>query len=295
VILLTRLSLPMTISESYRYLREQLYSIYDHREAENIANLVIENITGVKKLDRLVNKPAMLSALQENNLHEYTSLLLLHHPVQYVLRQAWFYGMQLYVDDRVLIPRPETEELVEWIIKDNSNNRLPVSVIDMGTGSGCIPIALKKNIPTATVWAIDVSEDALNVAEKNAALQQAVIILKQADILDQEKLNEFPLFDVIVSNPPYIPLSDKEQMHANVLQYEPHLALFVENDDPLIFYKAIATFASKHLKENGAIYVEMHELLADGVKEIFIKDGFTDVIIKKDMQGKDRMIKAKKG
>jgi len=168
-------------------------------------------------------------------------------------------------------------------------------VIDIGTGSGCIPIAIKKNIPAAIVLALDVSEGALRVSAKNADEQQTEIILKHGNILNHQAENDFPLFDVIVSNPPYIPLSDKEQMHANVLQYEPHVALFVADDDPLIFYKAIAAFASKQLKENGAIYAETHELLADGVKEVFIKNGFSNVIIQKDMQGKDRMIKAKKG
>jgi len=285
----------MTIAESYRYLREQLCTIYDHREAENIANLVIEKITGFRKLDRLVNKGETLSILQETTLREYTTLLLQHQPLQYVLHEAWFYGMKLYVDDGVLIPRPETEELVDWIIKDNTAHRLPISVIDIGTGSGCIPIAIKKSIPAATVWAMDVSEDALRISAKNADEQQTDIIYKHANILNHTTENEFPLFDVIVSNPPYIPLSDKKEMHANVLQFEPHIALFVADDDPLIFYKAIAAFASKQLKESGAIYVEIHELLADGVKEVFIKNGFSNVIIHKDMQGKDRMIKTKKG
>ena len=269
-------------------------SIYDQREAENIANLVIENITGFKKLDRVINKATQLTSSQEVILHQYTALLLQHQPVQYVLHEAWFYGMMLYVDEHVLIPRPETEELVEWMLKDVETNKQPINILDIGTGSGCIPIALKKNMPPANVWAIDISNEALQVAQRNADTQQTNITFQQADILNKSYPSVLPTFDVIVSNPPYIPLSDKTAMHPNVLQHEPHLALFVANEDPLLFYNAIVDFAQSHLNAGGSLYFEIHEAMGEQVKQLLTQKGFINVQVKKDMQGKDRMVKANK-
>ena len=284
----------MTITEGYHYISRELLSIYDQREAENIANLMIENITGFKKLDIVINKATQLTSSQEVILHQYTALLLQHLPVQYVLHEAWFYGMKLYVDEHVLIPRPETEELVEWMLKDAETNKQPINILDIGTGSGCIPIALKKNMPAAEVWAVDINNEALLVAQRNADTQQTSITFQQADILNKPYPSVLPTFDVIVSNPPYIPLSDKTAMHPNVLQHEPHLALFVANEDPLLFYNAIVDFAQSHLNPGGSLYFEIHEAMGEEVKQQLTQKGFINVQVKKDMQGKDRMVKATK-
>lgn len=279
----------MNISESYRYLRDALLSIYDQREAGNISDIVAEKITGLKRIDRLLRQEQELNASQIQLLHQYTDRLISHEPLQYVLQEAWFYGMPLYVDRHVLIPRPETEELVEWII---SEQKKAVTILDIGTGSGCIAIALKKNIPAAEVWAIDISDPALEVAQKNAIDQKADITFKKEDILQVKAENNLPQFDIIVSNPPYIPASGEKEMRKNVVQYEPHEALFVSDNNPLKFYSAIAGFAATNLKTNGEVYLEIHEDLADGVLNIFTTAGFTNIFIRKDMQGKNRMIKA---
>ena len=283
----------MTLHEAQQQLLFQLYHIYSDDEAKNIAELVMEHITGWKRIDRVMNKSLKLLPDTIENLDQYTRELLRHKPVQYVLNEAWFAGMKLYVDENVLIPRPETEELVEWIVKDmrSTGAASPITILDIGTGSGCIALGVKKKLSNAEVHACDVSETALNVAEKNASVQNLSIQFHLFDILSIKENQRLPLFDCIVSNPPYIPLSDKSSMHKNVLDYEPHLALFVENDDPLLFYKAIATFAETNLKSGGSIYFEMHESLGEQVKNVFSSKGYSKIEIRKDMQGKDRMLR----
>ena len=291
---------PMTIHEASQQLRFQLFTLYDDREAANIADLVMENITGWTKIDRVVNKTVPLSYIQQQQLNDYTNALMANKPLQYVLHEAWFFGMKLYADENVLIPRPETEELVDWIVKDNISSKFIVhsskasvnNVLDIGTGSGCIPLAIKKMLPNIELHAVDISEGALKVAKKNAATLQLHIHFHQLDILDADATQSMPQFDIIVSNPPYIPQSDKATMAANVLQYEPHLALFVDNEDPLLFYKAIAAFAHSHLKPGGYIYLEIHEEMAQAVTALYREKGFTNIELRKDLQGRDRMLKA---
>jgi len=268
----------MTIHEASRQLLFQLYHIYDQQEAGNIADCVMEHLTGWKKIERMLNKGVKMSPAMEAQLEKYTAALANHTPVQYVLHEAWFCGLKLYVDENVLIPRPETEELVEWIVGNNQHKN--VSILDIGTGSGCIAIALKKKLPGAHVYACDISEKALQVATKNAEQNNTDIKFIHADILhNAEKL---PSVDIIVSNPPYIPVSEKKEMNKNVVDHEPHLALFVEDSDPLIFYRAIKNINA------SVYYFETHENLATEVAALFSK-----AEIKKDMQGKERMIKAK--
>jgi release factor glutamine methyltransferase len=302
----------MTIHEARQQLLFRLYDLYDNREAAHIADWVMEKITGWKKIDRIINKQLPLLPDTIVLLEKYTNELLAYKPVQYVLHEAWFYGMNLFVDENVLIPRPETEELVEWVIEDvggrkyeernmkkeagglkdeERSTKYEVNILDIGTGSGCIPIVLKKKLPGTTVYACDVSPKALEVAIKNSVDLQIDIHYIQADFLDKNKWSILPAVDIIVSNPPYIPQQDKLTMSPNVLQYEPHLALFVENNDPLLFYKAIADFGSEKLLTGGAIYVEIHEDLGEKVYNLFVSKGFTTEL-KKDLQGKDRMIKA---
>jgi release factor glutamine methyltransferase len=284
----------MTIHEASQQLLFQLFHLYDEREAKNITDWVMENITGWKKIDRVSNKSVPLSAAQQIQLQQYTNELLNHTPVQYVLHEAWFYKMKLYVDENVLIPRPETEELVEWIINEvtGKNSKLK-TILDIGTGSGCIPLALKKHLPAFEVHSCDISEAALSVAKKNAAGQQLEIQFHRCNILSKTERESLPQFDIIVSNPPYIPQKDKASMAPNVLKHEPHIALFVEDDDPLVFYTAIADFASTHLKKNGTIYLEIHEDLGLAVISLFKEKGYNRTELKKDLQGKDRMVRIK--
>lgn len=283
----------MTIQQSYKQLLFQLYEMYDDREAANIADLVMENITGFKKVDRLINKQFSLNENQLQLLNDYTNELLKHKPVQYVLHEAWFAGMKLYVDENVLIPRPETEELVEWIVKTVASGKSQVvSVLDIGTGSGCIPIALKKKLPAVEIHALDISEPALNVAKRNAAAQKTKINFHLLNILDESAWQILPNFDIVVSNPPYIKQSEASSMQKNVLSYEPHLALFVDDEDALKFYKAIAEFGLAHLNKEGQLFFEINETLGKEVSDLLHQYKYVEIELKKDLQGKDRMIKA---
>lgn len=292
----------MTIHEAQQRLIFQLYEIYDNREAANIADLVMENLTGWKKIDRILNKQLPLLPAKVELLEKYTSDLLLHKPIQYVLNESWFFEFKLFVNEHVLIPRPETEELVDWVLNEIRNRRKedestelshPI-ILDIGTGSGCIAIALKKYSPSVEIVACDLSKDALEVAQKNALELKADIGFLHFNFLDDTQWKHLPSFDILISNPPYIPLKDRPAMRPNVVQYEPHLALFVEDTDPLIFYKAIAEFAMKKLNVNGSIFAEIHEGLANDVKRVFEKTGFGNIDLRKDMQGKDRMIRIRK-
>ena len=226
----------------------------------------------------------------QNQLDQFAEELLTHKPVQYVLNEAWFMNLKLYVDENVLIPRPETEELVQWVINETGSGDANV-ILDVGTGSGCIALALKKNLKNADVYAIDVSEAALNVAQKNAAINQAEVHFILLDVLNENTWDKLPQVNVVVSNPPYIPLRDKLQMSKNVVEHEPHLALFVPDGDSLLFYKKIAKLGSMKLRAGGCIFVEMHEQLSGEVRSVFEREGFTRTSIVKDMQGKDRLLR----
>jgi release factor glutamine methyltransferase len=281
----------MTMQEATYFLLNKLYTIYDKSEASQVTDWVLEKLTGSKKAERMIYKNETITSSEENTLKQYTERLLQHEPVQYVLNEAWFGNMKFYVDRNVLIPRPETEELIEWII---SNCKFPLDelkILDIGTGSGCIPVSLKRRLRKAEVWSCDISAEALAVAKKNADELGVEVKLIQLDFLDQRTWTQLPSFDIIVSNPPYIPEKDKENMQANVLQYEPASALFVPDNDALIFYKAIAVFGKTYLKKEGNIFMEIHESLGKDVSELFKTEGYT-VEVKKDMQQKDRMIKS---
>ena len=280
----------MTLEKSYKNFVERLKSIYEEREAENIADWVFES-EEIKRLDRITNKQKQLDNLAKERINNKLEHLLEHKPVQYVLKEAWFYKMKLFVNEHVLIPRPETEELVEWIVTEFRAQQSEFRILDIGTGSGCIAIALKKELPKAEVYAIDVSEDALAVANKNATDLNTEINFRQIDFLNELNWESFPSFDVLISNPPYIPLREKTKLDKNVAQHEPHLALFVEDNDPFIFYRKIAAFAGEHLNINGKIFAEVHEDYSKEVEEIFIAKNFKTEI-RKDIYGRERMIKA---
>ncbi len=295
----------MTIHDAQQKLLFRLYDMYDNGEAAAITNMVMEKISGWKRIDRVINKTVPLSMPQEELFKKYFEELSTYKPVQYVLHEAWFCNMKFYVDENVLIPRHETEELVEWIIQEvgspesevRSNSKLKtqnskLTILDVGTGSGCIPIILKKKLPVANIFSCDVSEKALEVAKKNALSNNVDVNFFLLDFLDKEKRKELPSCNIIVSNPPYIPLNDKSSMPANVINFEPHVALFVTENDPLIFYDAIADFALEKLLSPGFVFTEIHEDLSSNVKELFLKKGFKDVTIKKDIHEKKRMLKA---
>jgi release factor glutamine methyltransferase len=285
----------MTIAQAYFDFTEKLKTIYENRESENISDWVFENVTGLKKWERRENKNQQLKRSDVQKVEKYLKELLQHTPVQYVLSEAWFYKIKLFVDNNVLIPRPETEELIEWIISDfkKEKDSKPTNIIDIGTGSGCIPIVLKKELPNSDITAIDVSEKALSVAKKNARLLHVQIDFLQIDFLNETTWKPLQSYHTIVSNPPYIPIKEKEILSKNVTEFEPGIALFVDNNDPYIFYKKIAQFAKSHLKENGKIYLEVHEEYANDVKRIFENAGYA-AVIKKDIYGKERMVKAEK-
>lgn len=281
----------MTFAEATKHSTEELKTIYADREAANIANWVIEHITETKKTDRIIHKEKKLSGEQLTQLNNYLQRLMHHEPVQYVLNEAWFYGLKYYVDKNVLIPRPETEELIEWVISDCKFPIEVLYILDIGTGSGCIPISLKRKLRRAQIWSCDISEAALQVAKKNATTIGADVNFLHLDFLDRAQRNQLPSFNIIISNPPYIPEKDKEEMQRNVVKYEPATALFVPDNDPLIFYKAIADFGKEKLIPGGMIYLEIHEDLGEAVCKLFQTAGYYTEI-KKDMQGKERMVKA---
>ncbi len=285
----------MTIQEATQYLKRALASMYEEREAGNITALVMENVTQLKKIDRIFNKNKPLSPENELLLEKYAKQLLEHRPVQYVLNECWFAGMKLFVNEHVLIPRPETEELADWVAAETAklsagDNR--ITLLDIGTGSGCLAVALKKMLPEAAVFACDISTPSLEVARRNAADNLAEISFEQCDFLDDSAWKGLPVADIIVSNPPYIPLHNRKSMHDNVLRYEPHQALFVPDEEPLLFYRSIATFACTHLSPQGSIWVEIHEDLAKPVLDLFSSYGFLNLRLRQDLQGKDRMISA---
>jgi release factor glutamine methyltransferase len=292
----------MQVQEAFIKLRHDLSVLYDERESDQIAHWVIEHLTGLSRSGRLLHKTDTLTSEQETSFLKYLTELLQWRPVQYVLGEAWFAGMKFYVDERVLIPRPETEELVELVVVSQESGvgnqqpsikkNQPLLILDIGTGSGCIPIAIKKKRPAWDVWGADLSEDALVVAKQNAKSLGTDIHFIQVDILDENSRDILPVFDIIVSNPPYIPLKDQAEMRENVVQHEPHLALFVCNDDPLLFYKEIIHFAKDHLSPGGRIFCEIHEKLAKQVELLLLANNFLQIVTRKDMQGKDRMISA---
>jgi release factor glutamine methyltransferase len=281
----------MTIQEATYFLLNKLRTIYGDGEANEITDRVMEKLTGSMKRERMIYKNENITSNEESQLMAYTERLMRHEPVQYVLNECWFYGLKFYVDKNVLIPRPETEELVDWIIRNLKFPFSELKILDIGTGSGCIAISLKRKLRKAEVWACDIREEALNVAKQNATALQAEINFKQFDFLNKTERDKLPTFDIIISNPPYVPQMDKATMHKNVLEFEPHTALFVPDNDALIFYSAIIDFSKTHSKENGTVYCEIHESLGKETNELFTQNGFTTEL-KKDMQGKERMIKA---
>lgn len=278
----------MTIATAKKNIINATLCLYEERESAHIAILLIEWITGFSRTDQLLNRDTVLTTDQQNNIQIGIGRLTKAEPIQYIIGKAWFMGMPFAVDSSTLIPRPETEELVTWVLADLAQQR--PRILEIGTGTGCIPISLKLKQADAQLTAIDISATALATARNNALALEARIEFMQLDFLEERNWMQLGHYDIIVSNPPYIRLQEKEKMHQNVVDYEPHLALFVPDHDPLIFYRKIHAFAKQHLAKNGSIYLEINEALAAEVVDLFRNE--YEVVCRKDLQGKDRMVKA---
>jgi release factor glutamine methyltransferase len=270
----------------------ELSKIYPEEESMNMANWLLHSVAGIEKKDIILDPDSLVNDTIEAELFEKLGELMAHKPIQYVTGTAYFHDLELEVNPSVLIPRPETEELVKWAAEDHKDGAR-LKVLDIGTGSGCIIIALGKFLKDPDLSAIDISEDALRMASRNAGKYGIKIDFKRADILDESSWQELQTFDIIISNPPYVRESEKSGMKANVLYYEPAAALFVTDDDPLIFYRAIAKFSRQHLSKNGMLYLEINENLGKEVRLLLKDEGFSEIILRKDMQGKDRIVRCK--
>lgn len=279
----------MTIHQAYQGLINALEGLYGPGEARSIARIVFEDAFGIFSF----NRQGAFSPEQETRLDDIANRLLAHEPVQYVLGMADFYGLKFKVSRQVLIPRPETEELVHWMLEILDEKAL--KILDIGTGSGCIPVTLKKQRPGWEVWAVDISPEALEVAQENAVMNRVEACFQQQDILDDSQWGRLGRFDAIVSNPPYIPEREAVLMPENVRRYEPRQALFVGNEDPLLFYHAIARFARRHLVHGGRLFFETNEFNAGQVAELLRSQGFGPVELKQDLSGKERMVAGRWG
>ncbi len=270
---------------------QELSPIYDVGEAEGFFYLILEDKKQLKRIDLALNLDLTFSNEEIQLWNSILDSLKEEIPIQYLLGKTSFYGLEFEVNENVLIPRPETEELVEWIISNPQIHKStnPLRILDIGTGSGCIAISLAKNIPNAQVFAIDVSEKALATAQKNAEINEVNVTFLKKNILETDDLEQ--QFDIIVSNPPYVRELEKQEIKKNVLDNEPHLALFVEDNDALIFYRKIAELAQKNLLPNGQLFFEINQYLGKEMVELLEKMNFKNIELRKDIYGNDRMIK----
>ncbi len=291
----------LTYNQAFYQLKEKLQSLYDANEAAAIAHMFLEFVTGLNKLDRLSKKDILFSKRQQD-IYDIKSIELIKgKPIQYVINSAWFMGREFIVNESVLIPRLETEELVQWII-DDQKDKEKLRILDVGAGSGCIGISLFRLLSNAVVTCVDISKEALDVLQTNIewvlndedkSKHPENIRLSELNFLNETTRNkELGRYDIIVSNPPYIPRKDKKGMHTNVTNYEPGIALFVPDNDALVFYRAIAMFGKTHLKQEGYIYCELDAAHAEKCKALFEESGYTNVEIRKDMHGNWRMLRA---
>lgn len=280
----------MILKEYYRFHLEALEKIYPRSQAANILQILYEWAYGLNSLQiKTTENFEPDEAVIEKGAQAFEKLLQ-HYPIQYITGEAWFYKRKFKVSPAVLIPRPETEELVELIVKE-LNNKPSLQLLDVGTGSGCLAISLQKELPNVIVTAIDISEDALTIAKENASTLTAEINFKIIDFLNEDEWQNLPAYDVLVSNPPYIPQSEEKVLDEVVTAYEPHLALFVADENPFIFYKKMIDFAVMHLKKDGIIFMEMHQDYAEVIKQLFTENNFDAKIII-DISGNARMLKA---
>lgn len=318
----------MILKEFKIVFTEELSSIYPKSEIDTFFFFLMEEYLGLQRVDLIIKPDFIISEENQILLNKATERLKKEEPIQYILGKTEFYGLPFLVNENTLIPRPETEELVEWILSEVKEKKQKVNeinssltfslksltLLDIGTGTGCIPISLKKNLPNATISAIDVSKEALKTAEENAKLNSVEINFIETDILNIGNLNDIASktkqsvnqneitllktprndvkFDIIVSNPPYVRELEKVEIQNNVLENEPHLALFVSDENPLIFYDKIADLAKKHLTKNGLLFFEINQYLGKETVKMLKEKGFKNIELKKDFVENDRMIKA---
>lgn len=278
----------MTASQLYRRIYRCALPLYGQRESSSVARRILEDIYGIDRNRYIVDPEAEINA---DGLDGVLQDLGRGRPVQYITGREYFCGLELKVSEGVLIPRPETGELVKWIADESDGAE---RILDIGTGSGAIAVALASQFPGAEVWAVDISETALEIARRNSEAHGAEVVFRRCDILDPACRTEIggESFDIIVSNPPYVPLSEKAAMHSNVRDYEPYEALFVPDSDPLLFYRAIARFSYRSLSPGGRLYFETHKDFARDVASLMESEGLVYTEIRKDINGRERMVRA---
>lgn len=285
----------MQLKEVKNIFHAELDAIYGKDEVNSFFYLLIEHYFELERFVLALQPNLNIEKEQETILFKALSDLKLHKPIQHITGTAHFMDLDFTVNEHVLIPRPETEELVRWVLDDAKEVKHPLNILDMGTGSGCIPISLDKNLVDAKVYALDVSPQALVVAEENNRTLGANVTFVKADMLSSHsKTSAKELdqkFDIIISNPPYVRELEKAEMQNNVIDHEPSLALFVPDEDPLKFYKAVVNFASEHLNKNGCLYLEINQYLGEETKQILQQSNFKTIELRPDMFGNDRMIK----
>ncbi len=278
-----------TIQATINYIKNELQEIYPARETESMAYILLEFVLKYSRIHIQLSKTEELEIASVSQIEKYVEELKTKKPIQYILGETEFYDLIFKVNEHTLIPRPETEELVHAIINENPISGL--NILDIGTGSACIPISLAKNLKNANIASADISSEAIKKAKENAKLNTVDIKFFNRDILRWDDF-EWENYDIIVSNPPYVTESEKEKMDANVLDHEPHTALFVSDHDPLLFYRTIANLASKYLNAKGKLYFEINESLGKEMIELLEEKNFTNIRLQKDINGKDRMISA---
>ena len=277
------------MQSALKRIKSALEGLYPETEIRSFSQLMIEKVTGFSRTEIIVNKNTQFSDKQYHEIETFIEKLKKFVPIQYILGETEFYGLTFNVNDSVLIPRPETEELVDWIRSENDCNA-SLNILDIGTGSGCIAISLKHEFTNAMVDAFDISEAALETARTNALRNKLDVNFSKVDILNAPDFET--KWDIIVSNPPYVLENEKVDIHPNVLEYEPHLALFVPDNDPLLFYRSIAQFALRQLKPGGKLYFEINRAYGNETVELLTGCGFSDIELRKDISGNDRMVKA---
>lgn len=294
----------MIVKQYRNYFNETLKTIYPITEIDSFFFLLLEEYLGFRRVDIVLKSDFKITQETLNLLQSATKQLEQEVPLQYIIGKTEFYGLPFVVNKHVLIPRPETEELVAWVVSESSRFKTfntstkqttetkQLKILDIGTGSGCIPISLKKQLPFAKISAIDISEEALSVAKKNAVLNNVDIHFILQDILKTVALDQH--YDIIISNPPYVRELEKKELKNNVLKNEPHVALFVENDNPLIFYAKIAELAKNYLNKNGLLFFEINQYLGTETIDLVNKKGLRNIQLKKDMFGNDRIVVASK-
>ena len=282
-------TLVLILKELRTSFKIALSGLYPSEEIQSFFNILSEKYLNLSRIEIALNPERVISEEVSEKYQKALLRLKNYEPVQYIIGETEFYGLPFKVNKHTLIPRPETEELVEWIIVTSEFRIQDSGLLDIGTGSGCIAISLAKNLPDSKISALDISDEALKIARKNAEMNKVEVDFFQTDILNTKTLPK--KYDVIVSNPPYVRELEKKQMRQNVLNYEPDSALYVKNDDPLLFYRVISQLAKKHLQPNGKLFFEINEYLADELTELLKSEDFKNIEVKKDIFGKNRMIK----